>query len=1066
MRKLNFVLLFLFYSLHVCAQDSGSLKGKIIKYDSQIPVQGASVKLSYKSKEKYFHSDSSGYFEVLNISYPVSINVSHIGLRDTTFTLKEPPGNTLVIQLYFGNSELSEVVVSTGFQKISKERASGSFDYIDNGLFNRQISTDVLSRLDGIASSVMFDNRALSGTPQISIRGLSTIFSDTKPLIILNNFPYEGDINNINPNDVENITVLKDASAASIWGVRAGNGVIVITTKKAAKNQPPAISFNTNMTFIQSPDMMQLPNMSSADYIDVEKMLFNNNFYDAIEQLGHIPLTPAVELMYKHKRGIITENQLQDELSKLATYDIRNDLNKYVYRNGLNQQYSLNVSGQNENMNYYISGGYDNNVGTINRNFKRYNLRSDNTIKLSKKLSLGASLYYTNTQTDGGRPTNFNSLYPYAQFADENGNALSIERYFRSVYTNAAETKGLLNWEYKPLEEINNVNDRLKTNSILINSGLNYNISKGFNASIKYQFENTQTSGRVLRDMNTYYTRNLINTYTQVALNGSITRPIPLGDILNESQRTINSQSLRAQLNYTKSWNKHQITGLAGAEARQAIIKSSQSVHYGYNPDILTSAFINYDTDYVLYSPNGGRAKIPYLYSPSELNDRFVSLFTNWAYTYLNRYNLTFSTRQDGSNLFGVKSNQRFTPLWSLGSSWLITNEKFVNITWLNLLKLRVTFGYSGNLNSNVSALPTMRYYNDGGNLTNTPYAIMVNPPNESLRWEKNGQLNIGLDFNLLRNRLKASLEFYEKNNTDLIGYMPIDQTTGAINPISSRGFSYLGNSASLKGRGFDVQLSSINIRKTIEWRTDLLYSHINTKVTEYLTPTNVLSNYLTGGAMISPIIGKPVYSIFALKWAGLDPNTGDPMGYLKNEASKDYAAIRNETRAEDLIYYGSATPTHFGAIRNTFTCKGLSISFNISYKFGFYFKRNSVFYGALYNGTGTHSDYNLRWQKPGDELFTQVPSMVYPNNANRDGYFYPNAEILISKGDNIRLQDINLSYQLNSLSQKLHIKKLELMMYATNLGIIWKADKHNVDPEFGNLSPLRTISFGIRASL
>ncbi|VTP91479.1 SusC/RagA family TonB-linked outer membrane protein [Sphingobacterium daejeonense] len=1062
MKRTITFLLILFSVTNTIAQSISNIRGKVVNNENGQPVTGATVKLLNRSQNNTVQTDENGDFEFTNKAFPLAVSVSYVGLIDTTFVLTTAPQNPLTVRLNPASNTLSEVVVSTGIQKIPKERATGSFDHINNELFNRQISTDVLSRLDGIASSVMFDNRQLGDTREISIRGLSTIFSDRQPLIILNNFPYEGDINSINPNDVEDITILKDATAASIWGVRAGNGVIVITTKKAKRNQPPTISFNSNMTFIQKPDMMQLPYISSKDYIEVEKMLFGNNFYDANEQLGYVPLSPAVELMYKNKQGLLSDDALQQSLNELVQYDIRRELNKYVYRKGLNQQYSLNVSGQNENVSYYLSGGYDDNTSTTDGGYQRYNLRSDNTFRLSKKLSLDAALFFTHTSNDSGRPTSFSSI-PYARIADENGNALPIERYYRSNYIQETQEQGLLNWEYRPLDEINLVNNRQKTNSLILNTGLNYDIGKGLNAEIKYQYENAQGTGKNIRSMASYYTRNMINSYTQVGTDGELSRAIPLGDILNETVNGFTSQSLRLQLNYSKTWNKHQLTGLAGAEARQATTTLTQSTQYGYNPDILTTVAVNYDTDYTLYSPIGGIAKIPNPYFTSEANDRFISFFTNWAYTFDNRYNLNISARQDGSNLFGVRSNQRFTPLWSVGGSWHLTNERFINIAWLDLLKLRTTFGYSGNLNRNVSALPTMRYYN-GGNLINTPYGVLVNPPNENLRWEKNGQFNVGLDFAVLKQRLSGTVEYYHKKNTDLIGYMPIDQTTGAVNPVSSRGFSYLGNSASMTGNGIDIQLHSVNIRKAFEWRTDLLYSTVKTKITEYLAETRDLNNYLNSGLVISPIIGKPAYSIFALRWAGLDPETGDPMGYLHGEVSKDYAAIRNETTPEELIYYGSATPTHFGALRNTFSWKGLSLSFNISYKLGFYFRRNSVFYNAIFNGTGSHSDFNLRWQKPGDEAITQVPSMVYPNDANRDGYFYPRAEVLISKGDNIRLQDINLSYQIKSLENKWKLNRLEVLMYATNLGTIWKADKHNVDPEFGDLSPLRTISFGLRA--
>jgi len=542
MKRTITFLLILFSVTNTIAQNISNIRGKVVNNENGQPVAGATVKLLNRSQNNTVQTDEDGNFEFTNKAFPLAVSVSYIGLADTTFVLSAAPQNPLTVHLNPASNTLSEVVVSTGIQKIPKERATGSFDHIDNELFNRQISTDVLSRLDGIASSAMFDNRPGVGSNNLSIRGLSTIFSNTKPLIILNNFPYEGNINDINPNDVEDITILKDATAASIWGVRAGNGVIVITTKKAKRNQPPAISFNSNMTLIQKPDMMQLPYMSSADYIGVEKMLFDNNFYDANEQLGYVPLSPAVELMYKNKHGLLTDAALQQGLNELAQYDIRRELNKYVYRKGLNQQYSLNVSGQSENVSYYLSGGYDDNTSTTDGGYKRYNLRSDNTFRLSKKLSLDAALFFTHTFTNAGRPTNFSSL-PYARIADENGNALPIDRYYRSNYIQETKQNGLLDWTYRPLDEINLINNKQKTNSLILNTGLNYDIGKGLIVEIKYQYENAQGAGKDIRSMASYYTRDRINTYTQVGTDGALFRPIPLGDILNESTNSFTSQS-------------------------------------------------------------------------------------------------------------------------------------------------------------------------------------------------------------------------------------------------------------------------------------------------------------------------------------------------------------------------------------------------------------------------------------------------------------------------------------------------------------------------------------------
>lgn len=1063
--KLYFLYLYLFLSGAVFGQKIEQFSGMVLDRSTNTPLQG--VTLTSLVGEQTTSTDERGVFALTDITLPYSVRLSYVGFKDTIFRIeKGMMGSVLKIYLSPLDNRMDEVIVSTGFQKIPKDRATGSFDLIDNKLFNRQVSTDVISRLEGIASSLLFDHRENVGDgASFSIRGLSTIYSNTKPLIVLNDFPYEGDIGDINPNDVENITVLKDATAASIWGVRAGNGVIVITTKKSKASQAPRVMLTSNMSHISKPDLMRLPYMSSSDYIDVERMLFDNQFYDAIEQLEYRPLSPAVELMYQQQRGIITSADLEGNLNVLRRMDIRKDMEKYLYRSGFNQQYALSILGNAERLNYAVSGGYDNNVGVLDQKYRRYTLRTENNITLSDRLKAEFSLLFSHTDTKSGNSAynQFSTLFPYTSLADREGNKLPVDRYYRSSFLEQQNGKGLLDWTYRPLDELRSPQNNQVENNVLINTGLSYDIGYGINTVLKYQFDYGQQQGHRQWPKDSYYVRDLVNLYSQVDDQGNVVaRPIPYGDILGTSTGLRMAHSLRLQTNYSKSWDRHEIIGLMGGELRQVKFTTMYTQQYGFDPDILTNAAVNYDTDYLLYGPNGGyRAKIAYSDYNTETLNRFVSVFTNWAYTYDKRYNLTVSARKDGSNLFGVKSNQKLTPLWSVGASWVASNEPFFKKTWFELLKLRSTFGYSGNLNANVSALPIIMF-NNGGNLTNSPYAVLRNPPNEHLRWERNGQWNLGLDFSLKGSRLNGSLEYFFKKNTDLIGYMPLDQTTGAISPATLT-FSYLGNSADMESRGVDIQLHSKNIEGTLNWQTDLLYSFIDTEVTKYLAEVRGIDQYINGGNVVSPIVGRPLYAISALKWAGLDPENGDPVGYLHGVKSKDYAAIRSLTTPEELVYFGSATPTHFGALRNTFAWKQLSLSFNLSYRLGFYFRRSSVSYGAIFNGTGFHADFDRRWQKPGDETITDVPSMQYPIDANRDSYFYPRSEILIARGDNIRLQDINLSYAFTTLKEKWKLRRLDLFVYVNNVALIWKADKHDVDPEYGVLPPARTSSVGLK---
>ena len=275
MKKLVILISFLLLSYLSYAQ---TFRGVIV--DSLTNKAIAGVHIQLLNNHSFTTSDGNGRFMITVRTSPDSIMVSLLGYRTYWMFLRSIPANELIIRLSPDTKALQAVVVSTGYQTLSKERSTGSFEQIDQTLFNRQVSTDVISRLDGIANSVLFDKRR-GGNADFNIRGLSTITSTiTQPLIVVDNFPYEGNINNINPNDVESVTILKDAAASSIWGVRAGNGVLVITTKKGRYNKPLQISATTNLTVTMKPDVFSTHPISSSDFIDVEKYLFSKGYYD------------------------------------------------------------------------------------------------------------------------------------------------------------------------------------------------------------------------------------------------------------------------------------------------------------------------------------------------------------------------------------------------------------------------------------------------------------------------------------------------------------------------------------------------------------------------------------------------------------------------------------------------------------------------------------------------------------------------------------------------------------------------------------------------------------------
>jgi TonB-linked SusC/RagA family outer membrane protein len=976
------------------------------------------------------------------------------------------------ITLRLETEEIAEVkIVSNGYQSLPLEKATGSYEQVGKDLLSRSTGTGVLARLEGV-SSIQFDKR-VGHDGELAIRGRSTLFANAAPLVILDNFPYTGDLANLNPNDVESITILKDASAAAIWGVRASNGVIVVTTKKGTRNKPLSVGFTANVTVAAKPDAFYLPQMSAADFIDAEKQLFAQGFYNDDEQsVTHTNISPAVEVLIAQRDGTISPSEGKKQLDALASHDLRGDLQKYWYHNAVNQQYALNLSGGSEKATYYFSGGYDHNLDALQGGYRRLNLRSDNSFSFGEKLRLDASVFVTDSKTTGGRPdpaslvsADGKQLYPYARLADAGGNALPVALDYRQSFIDAARAQGYSDWSYSPLNDHKNIDNHTDRLDMLLNTALRYKIFNGLEAEFRYQLEAMQSNGTLLYGQDSYYARNVVNRYTQTGDNDSLSLPVPAGGIMNSMDSRYRSHTLRTQLNYRREWGPHQLTALAGYEYRNDHAFTRSFRDYGYNAGIGQGQPVDYVTNYPLsdYSYQS-TSRIPYGDAYGSRDNYNLSWYGNLAYAYANRYSLSASARRDESNLFGVNANQKGVPLYSAGAGWTASNEAFYHISWLPYLKLRLTYGYSGNVDNTLSAETAIRYIGTStiGRLT---YASVANPPNPDLGWEKTGILNAGLDFNFAGGILSGSVEAYSKTGRDLIGYRQLDQTTGVLNPATNL-FQYKGNVASMKGKGVELNLHASILRGAFGWQSDLLFNYVRNMVTAYDQTSDLGYNYAANGLSVSPLVGKPLYAILTYKWAGLDPQTGDPRGYLHGVVSSDAATIIDETTVGELQYNGPAVPPHYGNLRNTFTYKGWSVSANLSYRFGYYWMRYGVAYDALaYYRSNQSNDYAKRWQQPGDEQHTNVPSFTYPTDSSRD-QFYNQSSANVEKGDNIRLQDARLGYDLGARQLKaITLRHLQIYVYAANLGVIWKATKSSLDPDYPyTVKPPTTTSIGLSA--
>lgn len=1049
------------------AQAQTRLTGSVIDSVGK-PLPGAGVRLI--KADRSIPVGPTGTFFLLLPDVPDTLLVTHVGYMPEKLAIGPNTVSPFSVMLHAHGNVLEEVVVNTGYYAVPAERATGAFTYIDNELLNRSPSTNILDRLEGVTNGLLFDRRNLTGenvdgAPELRIRGLSTIDANSAPLIVVDNFPYEGDINTLNPNMVESITVLRDAAAASIWGARAGNGVIVITTKQGKYNQPARVSFNTNLNFRDKPDLLYgRQYLPAPTVMEIQKELFERGAYAENNQT-YIP--SYVELLIKLRDGLIEEADFAAEEALMRNTDLRRQALDHLYQVGLTQQYALNITGGGQHYRYALAGGYDrqrtNSVGNGN---DRLSLNMQNHYRVTPNLELDGGIWFSQQQ---GRHNGLdyhgigvgnNAGNSYDRLINPDGSAATIGGQYRQAYREQAVQEGLLDWIYRPLDEMALNDRRTLRREWRMTAGAGYSFLNGFRAQASYQYQLSGADGQDSYHEDSYYVRNLVNRFTQ----SDGTRIIPYGGIMEYAPHTeTQSHSGRMQLNYRHDFSSsHQVAILGGAELRQDISTTTPgNTLYSFDESLWNS---NSRFDYATFYPMRpiGISQIPSisLNGPYQRIDRFLSYFGNGSYTFRQRYILSGSIRWDASNLLGVKTNQRGTSLWSVGGSWELSGEPFYPFReLLPYSRLRVTYGSAGNIDKSQSHYPTISMMTN--TITGLQQANLTHAGNPSLRWEQVNTLNLGLDWRSRNQRFSGSLEYYSKEAKYLLGDNMMDPTTG-INV----GSVYKMNYGDLRTTGWDIQLNTRNLTGPFSWTSTLLASRSTNRITHFNGPEPLYTaSYLTSRV---PEAGKSVDVIYALPWYGLSPENGMPLIKVDGQNSTDPSAYRDyylNFPKEGLVKAGVLVPKVFGSLRNTFEWKGFQASAVVVFKAGHVFRRQSIGPGQEYVTSDPvyHTDYFKRWQKPGDELHTDVPAWAETPAPDQRYVVYQMSEALITSGDVIRLQDINFSYALDKRHiTRLPVESVRVYAYARNLGILWRSNSHGIDPDYPNADYPEPKSFAL----
>jgi TonB-linked SusC/RagA family outer membrane protein len=948
------------------------------------------------------------------------------------------------------------VVVSTGYQNIPKERATGSFNIVSAKAIEKKDSPSLLERLEGISSGMLVnvgvpDRSLVKGRDNFTIRGVSTINSEKRPLIVLDGFPTELDMANINPDNIESISVLKDAAAASVWGVRAANGVIVLVSKKGYFSQNPQVSFSSIFTFTGSPRLDYLQLLNSTEYIDVENELIAKSVLPGQSLFLPNPVSIGVDLSLKLKNGTINQMTYESELQKLSKIDMKQQIQKYLLQSPFSHQYNFSITGGSITSRNFFSTSYTEEYAHRKGDYgNRLVVNFSNETKITPKLTFAAETFVTlMQQNDNG--INTDRLRPYDQIVDSNG--LPINFSYRSneatLSAMTSSTGGYLPWKYNYMDELANADNTTRSFAYRLTAGLNYKINQWISADIKYMGEREFSKTRNYYNPSTYMSRDITNTYT---IKTTKVRTVPVGAILDLKDGEQNNYNVRGQMNLNPDFGSAgRIDAVLGVELRQTLSSGYGNRLYGYDNRLLTSASLNYDQTYVT---SFGSLKIPNNQYISNRKDRYASVYGNFSYVFKNKYSFSGSFRKDDSNLFGADSKSRVVPLWSLGGMWRAKEESFMSsVKWLSKLNLRATMGYNGNLNKTTS--PYLIITKTGNDpITNTPAAKIYNPSNPLLRWERVQTFNIGTDFGILNSIITGSVDAYWRKSLDLLGQVYINSTYGFT--------SLLTNQLEMTSKGVDINLNGNFVIAKFCWRPTLNISYNTNRVTKapyQLQSTDYYANRL------NPIEGQELGSLYTYKFAGLDA-LGNAMIY-KGNGEKIMARATNfdATDLGALKIAGVTNPPYYGSFSNTFTYENFELTALLTFKAGHKFLRPTAEYSQGY----IHKDLADRWRKPSDELTTNIPT-IQANGSFGDER-YKKSDLFVEDASYIRLRDISLAYNVPvSIIRWNFIKSLNVSISGKNLAL-WTANKAGIDPDYLNnvyvniLPPSKSFSFSIKAT-
>lgn len=937
--------------------------------------------------------------------------------------------------------EIDEVVV-VAYGKAKKNSYTGSVGTISNKKINNRPVTNITKALEGQVAGLQAVSS--SGQPgsvaSVRIRGIGSVSGSSEPLYVVDGIPFDGNINSISPNDIESISVLKDATASALYGSRGANGVIMITTKSGKKGES-RINFNMSQGF-SSRAVKDYKQVSTDQYFELYWEALRNGYVanqiapQQAAQMASDALVSGTGLGINpygssYVQPVGTDGKLLPGAKALWNDNWADVLQRVAARN----QVDLDFSGGSEKSNYYFSLGYLDDKGVaIESGFKKYSTRLKVNSEVKKWLNVGANLSYTNSiqlappSSDSSSENIINvgrsipSFYPYYERngdgsykLDANGNTIYDFGKYRP--SNALQNQNLA--ATLPLDKNENREDNFSGKGFL---------DFTFLPELKFR---SNFSVDLVNYNGHYYTNPLLGEGTEIG--GSVTKT---------NSRTL-SYTTSNILTYDKKFGQHHINVLAGQE------------------------FYHYD--YQTISGNRSQFSLPYYYEPdaaallggfSGNSDKLslLSFLGKVEYDYANKYFVSGSIRSDGSSRFSPEN--RWGTFWSVGGSWKLSNENFIkDLNFFNQLTLRASYGGQGNdkIMKNGQSIyyayqSLYAFYNNLGE----PGTVANRLPTPELKWETNLNLNLGLEFAILNNRIKGNVEYFKRQSQDLLFEMPL---------APSLGFSgFQANIGTLQNTGFEFSLFTTPLKTDdFEWNVDLNLSTLNNKITK-LPRESIIS----GTKLLT--VGGSVYDFYLPVWVGVDPNNGKPLWktVTKDTNGQIVEGTTSEISKATREIQGSSLPKLVGGITTNINYKNFDLSALLTFRIGgkvLDTDYTSIMSGGNLAGRSWSEEILNRWTP--ENRYTDVPGLSTTNN----NWTSPSSRFLYS-ATYARLKNVSIGYTLPSdYFEKLGLKKFRIYVQGENLLTFYK--HKGMDPEqtldgttYYRYPAMRTITFGIQATL